>query len=98
LDDQVNVLYTNNAGEVIIFAYSNNSLSLTIYAQGDTVEPFKVMVKNTPADFYLDNDTTKANYLVWESPENDLIYWIAANLPVDDMIKIAESVEAQPII
>ena len=59
------------------------------------MESFKVMVNDTPADFYLDNDATTANGLVWESPENDLIYWIAANLSMDDMIKIAESVEAQ---
>ena len=55
-----------------------------------------MMVNDTPADFYLDNDTTKANCLVWESSENDLIYWITANLPMDDLIRIAESVQEVP--
>ena len=95
LEGQVNVLYTSDAGPTILFAYVNSASSLNVFAVGD-MESFKVTVNNTPADFYLDNDTTTANCLVWESPENDLIYWIAANLSMDDMIKIAESVQEIP--
>ena len=96
LDDQVNVLYTDDAGDIILFAYSNRASSLYLFPQGET-ESFKVMVKDISADFYVDKDPTEANLLVWESPENDLIYWIAANLSMDDMIKIAKSVEGQEI-
>ena len=94
-EDVVNIMYASDAGPMIIFAYSNSASSLHLIPQGET-ELFKVMVNDTPADFYLDNDTTKANCLVWESPENDLIYWIAANLPMDDLIRIAESVQEVP--
>ena len=94
-EDLVNVLYASDAGSTILFAYSNSASSLHLFPQGET-ESFKVMVNDTPADFYLDNDSTKANWLVWEKPENDLIYWIAANLPMDDLIRIAESVQEVP--
>ena len=94
-EDVVNVLYASDAGPMVIFAYSNSASSLNLIPQGE-IEFFQVMVNDTPADFYLDNDTTEANCLVWESPENDLIYWITANLPMDDLIRIAESVQEVP--
>ena len=95
LDDQVNVLYTNDVEDVIIFAYSNSSSSLALYTQGDATESTKVMVKDIPADLYLEEDGTHSNCLVWEDPQNSIIYWIVANLPEDTIIQIAESVEAQ---
>ena len=94
-DDQVNVLYTNDVGHMIIFAYSNSSSSLTLYTQGDAAETTKVMVKDIPADFYLEEDSTHSNCLVWENSQNNIIFWIVANLPKDTIIKIAESVEVQ---
>lgn len=95
LDDQVNVLYTNDVEDMIIFAYSNSSSSLALYTQGDATESTKVMVKDIPADLYLEEDGTHSNCLVWEDPQNSIIYWIVANLPEDKIIQIAESVEAQ---
>lgn len=95
LDDQVNVLYTNDVGNMIIFAYSNSSSSLALYTQGDTTKSTKVMVKGVPADLYLEEDDAHSNCLVWENPQNSIIYWIVANLPEDTIIQIAESVEAQ---
>lgn len=94
-DDQVNVLYTNDVGHMIIFAYSNSSSSLTLYTQGDAAETTKVIVKDIPADFYLEEDGTHSNCLVWENSQNNIIFWIVANLPKDTIIKIAESVEVQ---
>ncbi len=95
LNDQVNVLYTNEDGNMIIFAYANSSSSLALYAQGDASKSTKVMVKDIPADLYLEEDDTHSNCLVWENSQNSIIYWIIANLPEDTIIQIAESVEAQ---
>lgn len=33
-------------------------------------------VNDIPADFYLDEDDTQANFLVCINPENDMIFWI----------------------
>lgn len=93
LSDQVNVLYTNGDGPMIIFAYSSSSSALTLHIQGDTAVLSRVTVNGIPADFYLEEDGIHSNCLVWENSQNDIIYWIVANLPKDTIIKIAESVE-----
>lgn len=95
LDDQVNVLYTNDVGNMIVFAYSNSSSSLALYTQGDAAESTKVMVNGIPADLYLEEDGIHSNCLVWKSSQNSIIYWIVAKLPADTIIQIAESVEEQ---
>lgn len=95
LSDQVNVLYTNDDGPMILFAYSSSSSALALHIQGDTVVPSKVTVNGISADFYLEKEETRASSLVWKNPQNNIIYWISANLSEDVMIKIAESVEVQ---
>ena len=51
-------------------------------------------VNDIPADFYLDEDDTQTNFLVWINPENDMIFWIGGKFSKEIMIRIAESVEA----
>ena len=95
LSDQVNVVYTNDDGPMIIFAYSSSSAALALHIQGDTVVPLKATVNGISADFYLEKEETQASCLVWKNPHNNIIYWISANLSKDIMIKIAESVKVQ---
>lgn len=95
LSDQVNILYTNNDKPTILFAYSSSSSALALHIQENTVEPIEVTVNGIPADFYLEKQKNRASCLVWKNPQNNIIYWISANLSKDVMIKIAESVEVQ---
>lgn len=94
LGDQVNVLYSDSEGHTMLFLYASSSTMLYIFPEQDPLELIHVTVNDIPADFYLDSDDTKANWLVWAHPENDLIFAIGGNLPQDTMVRIAESVEA----
>ncbi len=94
LGDQVNVLYSDSEGHTMLFLYANSSAMLYIFPEQEPLELIHVTVNGIPADFYLDSDDTKANWLVWAHPENDLIFAIGGNLPQDTMVRIAESVKA----
>ena len=96
LSEQVNVLYKDDEGHMMLFAYANSSTTLHLFSESATV-PSKVTINDIPADFYLDEDDTQANFLVWINPENDMIFWIGGNFSEDIMIRIAESVEAQEV-
>ena len=98
LSGQVNILYKDDEGHMMLFAYSNSSSTLYLGSVGSDVVPSKVTINDISADFYLDADDTQANYLVWINPENDIIFWIGGNFSKDIMIRIAESVEAQEIV
>lgn len=89
---QVYILYEDDLGSIISFAYSNDSSTLTGLLPEDSPDPLEVLVGNCSADFYLDQSDEINNLLVWTNSSNNYIFWISANLPKDDMIKIAESV------
>ena len=93
LSGQVNVLYKDDEGHTMLFAYANSSSTLNLFSESAIV-PSKVTINDIPADFYLDEDDTQTNFLVWINPENDMIFWIGGKFSKEIMIKIAESVEA----
>ena len=77
----------------MLFAYANSSSTLNLFSESAIV-PSKVTINDIPADFYLDEDDTQTNFLVWINPENDMIFWIGGKFSKEIMIRIAESVEA----
>ena len=93
LSGQVNVLYKDDEGHTMLFAYANSSSTLNLFSESAIV-PSKVTINDIPADFYLDEDDTQTNFLVWINPENDMIFWIGGKFSKEIMIRIAESVEA----
>lgn len=94
---QVYILYEDDSGSMIVFAYSIDSSTLTGLLPEDSPDPLEVLVGNCPADFYLDQSDGINNLLVWANSSNDYLFLISANLSKDDMIKIAESVaELEP--
>lgn len=95
LTDQVNVLYAIDDGPTILFGYSSNPAASALYIQGNDAEFLEVTVNGIAADFYLDKEESGVNCLVWENPQNNIVFWISANLSEDVMIKIAESVDVQ---
>jgi len=42
---------------------------------------------------YLSPDPNAANILVWKSEDDNVLFYIAANLPRETMIALAESVQ-----
>lgn len=45
------------------------------------------------ADFYQADGEASSNMLVWSSAENDLVFYIMADIPESTMIKMAEGVQ-----
>ena len=89
---QVNVIYENDSGDKILFAYSNETSTLAGLLPENSTEPLKVIIGDCFADFYLEENEDKKDLLVWTNSTNNYIFWIHANLPQDDIVKIAESV------
>ena len=92
LSGQVNVLYKDDKGHTMLFAYADSSSTLYVGSLDSAIATSKVTVNDIPADFYLDADETQANFLVWVNPENDIIFWIGGNFSEDILIRVAESV------
>ncbi len=92
LSGQVNVLYKDDKGHTMLFAYADSSSTLYVGSLDSAIATSKVTVNDIPADFYLDADETQANFLVWVNPENDIIFWIGGNFSEDILIRVAECV------
>jgi len=53
-------------------------------------------VGDCPADLYLDKEPDNGNVLIWVDREKGVIFDIWATFSGDEMIKMAESIEASP--
>ena len=71
------------------------SESLVSSAESDSDEGKHIVVNGYPADLYLDTERGKANVLVWMNDEIGAIFSILAPFSGDEIIKMAESVEAR---
>ena len=91
--NQTNIYYENADGFLIMFAYSSNPSAIDIYIGEDNVQTKHVLVGNIPADLYLDESEGKTNVLIWVDSNSGTIFWIAAPIDSDSLIKIAESVK-----
>lgn len=91
--NQTIILYENTVGLSMVFGYSSNPESINVYVGKTNVQTERVLIGNIPADLYLDQSEDETNILTWVDSSTDTILWIVAQLDVDDLIKIAESVE-----
>lgn len=93
MTNQTNIYYKNSAGLSMTFGYSSNTESAKVYVENNDVQLESVLVKNIPADLYLDEAEGESNVLTWTDNSTGTIFWIVAQLDSDDLIKIAESIE-----
>ena len=83
--------YLNSDGQAIHFMYSLGADATSLFVVSEQMTIEKVFVGTQEADFYLDADPQNANVLVWYSESGDILFYISASLPRDEMVKIAES-------
>lgn len=93
LDGGMYLTYTNDSGHRIIFSYLQGDDAASLFVLSDYTEAQSTQIGNIHADFYQANEETSSNMLVWSSEENDLVFYIMADLPEDTMIKLAEGVQ-----
>lgn len=93
LDGQVAVIYKNEDGNLMSFSYSTDPEIINLQVEGNKGSIERVFIGDLPGDLYIDADEDAHDVLVWMDDQNGIIYWISANLPAEDLIKMAESVE-----
>lgn len=93
LDGGTYLTYANDLGQRITFSYLQGADAASLFVISDYAEARPVQIGNIYADFYEANKEASSNILVWVSEEDDLVFYIMADLPEDTMIKLAESVQ-----
>lgn len=93
LDGGTYLTYTDNSGQRIIFSYLQGDDAASLFITSDYIEIRSVQIGNIHADFYQANAEASSNMLVWSSEEDDLAFYIMADLPEDTMIELAKGVK-----
>lgn len=94
---QATSVYADADGNLITFVYTMDTEMNTTQIVREGIEAISVFVGETPADFYYDDEPDASSILVWVGSDKKAVFWISAALDVDELIKIAESIEAQKI-
>lgn len=84
------IIYEN--GEYLLFFQCLMDIDAgSLYIGSDDI--LNVKVRDFPADLYIDPEENAASAIVWIN-ENGRLFWIHGNLSSDELVKMAESVEA----
>ena len=65
----------------------------SLFVTSDYTEAQSTQVGDICADFYQADGEASSNMLVWSSAENDLVFYLMADIPESTMIKMAEGVQ-----
>lgn len=93
LDGGTHLTYTDDLGRRIIFSCLQGDDAASLFVTSDYAETRSVRIGNIHADFYQANKEASSNMLVWTSEEDDLAFFIMADLSEDTMIKLVEGVQ-----
>ena len=80
----------------LTFGYSKNIGYWKLYVDIENSEVRQVEVLGQIADMYLSNSNGGTKHLVWTDENIDFLFFISANLSMNELIKIAESVQGVP--
>lgn len=90
----VSVLYDTADGYGLVFQYFPASAgAFSIYME---VPSETVTIRGKPADLYLSPVEGNANGLIWGDPEAELLMSVFADLPREDLLRVAESIRPFP--
>lgn len=85
--------YTDDSGQRIIFSCLKGDDAASLFVTSDYTEVQSTQVGDICADFYQADGEASSNMLVWSSAENNLVFYIMADIPESTMIKMAEGVQ-----
>lgn len=80
-----------------VLPYTMYTTSMEAQVESDGIEVKHILIDGHSADLYLDPDPGKENVLIWMNDEAGALFTISASFSGDEIIKMAESVEAQEI-
>lgn len=85
------LVYTDEKGHMVSFTYtSNTSGGTAFFVDGVDYEQKSATVNGCHADVYIATDPTQTSSIVWTSDET--LFYIAAPLDEDGLIKTAENI------
>lgn len=91
----VSFVYKTPEGNMLSLTYQPDLEGAKMYLIPDEDGTEKqVSVKGNPADLYLAEPGGSNSELVWQDPEAGALFIIDASLPGEDILKMAESIEA----
>lgn len=93
LDGGTYLTYTDDSGRRIMFSYLQGDDAASLFITSDYTEIRSIQIGNIHADFYQASEEESSNILVWSSEEDDLAFYIMADLSEDTMIKLAKGVQ-----
>ena len=88
-------VYRDDSGAQISFACIESGGAVQVTGDNGAVYQ-KVRVNGRSADLYMDRDPEEANVLVWTDASGESIFSITGVLSGEELVKIAESLEAVP--
>ena len=88
-------IYDNpDTGDGFLFeCYDLNVCDCMALFADDNYNQIEVMVNGIKADFYQSKVESESNNLIWHNENESLIFSVDSYLPMEDMIKIAESIQ-----
>lgn len=93
----VRSLYKDENDALLSFAYQVGLEKTTVHIEWDDTEIQPVMVSGKKADFY-QNTLNSINVLVWTDETQGIVFWLAAQLPEEELVQVAESIrESDPL-
>lgn len=91
--DDFNVLYKFFSKGEFTDDYLKGDDAASLFVTSDYTEAQSTQVGDICADFYQADGEASSNMLVWSSAENDLVFYLMADIPESTMIKMAEGVQ-----
>ena len=89
-----NILYESADKGTAVFGYGLEG-SLTV--DTEHAEAYAAQVHGRRADLYLDHQEENRNLLVWTDEATGTFLWISAPVSEEELVRMAESVEALPL-
>ena len=89
--------YEDGKGGLLTIFYSSDFDARPLMLAGEA-DLISVFVGENPADLYLDRIPGNASSLVWVDRDTGILFWISAPLTSEELIKVAESVEAVNLV
>ena len=85
-------IYMSAQGKLLQFTFTYSGKS-SIYVDTENNDMCEGLVGEQPADIYISKSETEANVIVWQDPENNVLFVLSAFANKDELPDLAEKVQ-----
>lgn len=84
-------MYISESGQVIRFTYLYGSENQSLFSGDEYAEIKSVNIDGLQADIYLVSEKDKSSAITWKVPSYNVLFYVSACLPEEDLINVAQS-------